>query len=40
MLEAMVATTGKGVLIDKIFLFFFQILVKLELVGHLVITWI
>jgi hypothetical protein len=38
-LEFMFATTGKGVLIDKVF-FFFQILVKLELAGHLVITWI
>jgi hypothetical protein len=40
MLDFTIAGTGKGVLVEINFFHFPQILVKLELVGHLVITWI
>jgi hypothetical protein len=37
-LEFTFVDISSGVLIDIIFLFLFQVLVKLELAGHLVIT--
>jgi hypothetical protein len=39
-LDFTIAGTGKGVLIEIIFILFPQVLVKLELAGYFVITWI